>query len=153
MAWTVTPEGYGPLRAGMALSEVSRAVNEHIVVPSDTMNGGCGYIYPKVFPAGVGLMIRADTIVRVDVDTLGVVTQEGIGVGDSEERVLATYGSRISIAPHPYEGGPVGPDGHYLIVRGSTDTLHRIIFETQAKRVFAYRAGRRPEVDLIEGCS
>jgi hypothetical protein len=86
---------------------------------------------------------------RVDVDTTGVLTAEGAGVGDSESRVLELYRGRVRVEPHKYSG----PEGHYLVVTRSTDTLFLIIFETDGKRVERYRAGRRPAVEFVEGCA
>lgn len=87
-------------------------------------------------------------IERVDVDSAGVLTAEGAGVGDAEANVIALYRGRVSVQPHKY----TGPRGHYLIVTSTGDTLHRIVFETDGQRVVNYRAGRRPAVDYVEGC-
>ncbi len=51
--------------------------------------------------------------------------------------------------PHHYEG----PEGRYRIVELPGDSLHRIVFETDGRRVTSYRAGRRPAVDHVEGCA
>ncbi len=94
-------------------------------------------------------MVVKDTVVRVDVDTAGVLTGEGAGVGDPEERVVTLYAGRVTVQPHKY----TGPEGHYLVVSIPPDTLLRIIFETDGRIVTRYRAGRRPAVDHVEGCS
>ena len=39
------------------------------------------------------------------------------------------------------------------IVTPPDDELHRIIFETDGKKVVHIRAGQRPAVDYIEGCA
>jgi hypothetical protein len=46
-------------------------------------------------------------------------------------------------------------DGHYLTVvpTSKADSPYRIIFETDGKRVLNYRAGIRPQVEYVEGCS
>jgi hypothetical protein len=38
-------------------------------------------------------------------------------------------------------------------VTDPADSMLRIIFETDSGRVVRYRAGRRPPVDYVEGCS
>ena len=60
---------------------------------------------------------------------------------------MELYGSRLTQTPHPYSG----PEGHYLSLSDRDDT-HRMIFETEGGRVTSFRAGRRPEVEYIEGC-
>ena len=68
---------------------------------------------------------------------------------DAQARVLALYRGRVRDEPHHYEG----PEGRYLIVELPGDTRHRIVFETDGRRVTSYRAGRRPAVDYVEGCA
>lgn len=96
----------------------------------------------------VSFMVVSDTIVRVDVDSSTVATVWGDRVGDSEGAVLARHAGRVRVEPHKY----TGPEGHYLIVTSRDDTLHRLVFETDGKRVMAYHAGLRPYVDWVEGC-
>ena len=94
-------------------------------------------------------MTAHDTVVRVDVDTTGVRTTEGIGVGDTEAKVLATYQGLSSISPSPYSS----PNGHDIHVGLMNDSSHALIFQIYNGRVVAFRAGRHPEVGFIEGCS
>ncbi len=95
-------------------------------------------------------MIIDGRVARVDLQPGATIrTAEGAGIGDTEERIHALYPGRVEVQPHHYV------DGHYLIVRPVTpaDSSHRIIFETDGKRVTSYRTGRLPEVRWIEGCS
>ena len=109
----------------------------------------CAYARPRALPGGTSLMVVSDTVVRVDVDSSTVATAEGIRVGDSEAQVLARYPGRVRTEPHKYT------DGHYLVVTPAVagDSAFRIIFETDGSRVLRFRAGRRPAVEWIEGCS
>jgi len=136
------------VRAGMSLEELSIAVAEG-VHPTYADNPTCDYVRSKALPSGVLLMILHDTVARVDVTEPGTLTTEGIGVGDLESRVVEVYGVRARVAPHKY----TEPTGHYVIVDFPGDTLHRMVFETDGRKVARYRAGRRPGVDYVEGCS
>ena len=106
-------------------------------------------------PRGTRLMILRDSasaplhVERAEVDSAGVLTAEGAGVGDPESRVLEMYSGRILVQPHKY----TGPVGHYLIVASPRDSMYRIVFETDGQRVVRFRAGHRPAVDFVEGCS
>jgi hypothetical protein len=117
--------------------------------PKYEFNEECDFVHPKALPKGIALMIIQDSVARVDVDSAGILTREGVGVGDLESRLLAVYGTRARVEPHHY----MGPEGHYVYVSTPGDTLHRIVFETDGKRVDRYRAGRLPGVDYIEGCA
>lgn len=147
-SWTVDAGGIGVVRAGMSLQELSAAVAE-VVRPTYTDKPTCAYVRPKALPSGVLLMILNDTVARVDVTEPGTLTTEGVGVGDLASRVVETYGARASVTPHKY----TGPTGHYVIVEAPGATLHRMVFETDGRKVERYRAGRRPGVDYVEGCS
>lgn len=146
--WTVDDHGIGPVRAGMTLAQLSAAAGETLR-PEYEINDSCDYVTPKFLPQGVSVLIVDDSVGRVDVTEKGVLTKEGVGVGDLESRVLSLYGARAHVEPHKY----TGPTGHYVIVEQPGDTLHRIVFETDGRVVEMYRAGRRPAVDYIEGCA
>lgn len=146
-AWTVSPAGIGPIRVGWSVAQLNAATGERLV-PRYDVSEGCGFLRPATLPAGVALMIIDDSVGRVDVDTTGILTADGIGVGDSEAVVLRRYAGRIVVTPHHY----TGPEGHDLTVT-LPDTTRRIIFETDGRRVLRYRAGRLPGVVYIEGCA
>jgi hypothetical protein len=150
----VRPDSFGRLPLGVPVAQAAAALGESIPFNFSTFDG-CDETTPASFPAGTSVMVLKDSgqstayLERVDVDTTGVLTAEGAGVGDSERRVLELYRERVRVEPHKY----TGPEGHYLIVSHPTDTLFLIIFETDGKRVERYRAGRRPAVEFVEGCA
>lgn len=145
-AWTVSAAGYGPIRVGSTIAELNAALNES-VRPAYQASEECDYVHPARLPGRVNLMVVKDTVVRIDVDTTGVLTEQGAGVGDSEQRISELYG-RVTVQFHKYR-----PEGRNLIVTDPADSMLRIIFETDSGRVVRYRAGRRPPVDYVEGCS
>lgn len=153
-SWVVRPDSFGRVPLGVPLAQAAAALGDSITVDFSTFEG-CAETTPASFPAGTSVMVLKDSgqatpyLERVDVDTTGVLTAEGAGVGDSESRVLELYRGRVRVEPHKYSG----PEGHYLVVTRSTDTLFLIIFETDGKRVERYRAGRRPAVEFVEGCA
>src|SRR5258705_84862 len=46
-----------------------------------------------------------------------------------------------------------GPAGHSLAGAAAPASTHLMVFETVGRAVVNYRAGRRPAVELVEGCS
>jgi hypothetical protein len=144
----VTPEAVGSVRFGITLAQLNAELRDSLR-PTYAISDQCDFVHPAAFPAGLRLMVERDTIVRVDVDSAGVQTSEGVAVGDTEADALTRYAGRVEVQPHKY----TGPQGHYLIVRSPADTAHRLIFETDGRRIERYRAGRRPAVEYVEGCS
>lgn len=146
--WVVTPRGIGKLRAGMTIAE-ARAVLPGFKLRPGADPTGCDYAITGGLPAGVTVMVEQGKVARVDVARTNVPTSVGAGVGDSEERIKTLYPNRVAVSPHKYT------DGHYLTVTpaAKADSAYRVIFETDGKKVVHYRAGIRPQVEYVEGCS
>jgi hypothetical protein len=148
--WVATPNSVGPIAAGSLYSVVAQAFRAAPrPSPQDVEEQACDYVQLPGLPPGVSLMVFGDTIVRIDIDTTGVITREGVGVGSAESALLSQYRGRVRVEPHPYSG----PEWHYVVVTPSGDSTFRMTFETDGKVVRTYRVGLRRAVDLIEGCS
>ena len=143
--WTVTADGIGALRVGMTAEDLRR-VGGDFTKPGTS---SCVYVRPSRLPAGVMVMLGNGVVARVDVDSTGVRTDAGIGVGDAADKVNAAYGDRVTATPHKYVQG-----GQYLSVRPTSpsDSNRRIVFETENGRVARFRSGRLPEVEWVERC-
>jgi hypothetical protein len=70
------------------------------------------------------------------------------GFMTARSRVIEFYKGRTKVEPHEY----MAPEGHYVLVLGP-DGKAQLVFETDGGKVVAYRAGRQPEVEWVEGCS
>lgn len=147
-AWRLDMDGIGPGRVGMTVASLERLLGAAKV---DRIEDGdvCGYADFANLPEGVSFMVARDTIVRANVDAAGVRTAEGLGVGSTEAEIKAVFGNRVTVELHPY----TGPEGHYLVITDPSRPNFRMIFETDGKVVTSFRAGREPEVRLIEGCA
>lgn len=142
--WMITADGVGPIRVGMTVEEARQALAGKLAGAPASQEESCYYVRPDGEPQGVLFMVTDDRIARVDVREGAIATAEGARVGDSEERIQSLYPGRVTVTPHKYV------EGHYLTV---ADGDHRLLFETEAGKVTAYRAGRLPEVEWVEGCS
>ena len=131
----------------MTIAEATAALGGALVVPPDADTSGCDYVEWRGGPPGVKVMIEGGRIARVDVDSGGVRTAEGVGLGDAEADVQRRYGARARVSAHKYD------DGHYITVVDAIDTTFAMVFETSGGRVTRFRAGRRPPVEYVEGCS
>lgn len=148
-AWILRLDGIGAVRVGMTIAEVERLLQGTARIERIEPADECGYAFLSSVPAGISFMVSGDTVVRVQVDTVGFLTDASIGIGSTEAGTLARYGGLIRVEPHPY----TGPEGHYLIVDDPARPGFRMIFETDGAVVIGMRAGRLPEADLIEGCA
>ena len=145
--WRITTAGYGPAKIGMTVAEASAALGVKLVSEGPVDEPACHYMRPEPAVEGLWFMISDDRVVRVEVNTAGIKTRSGLGVGDSEARVKETLPS-AEVTPHKY----VAPDGNYLTV-WSADRKAAVRFETLQGKVTSFYAGRVPEVEYVEGCS
>jgi len=144
----LSEDGLGQIQIGMTLDE---AVNMGLLNENPNMNPQCDFVFPAVgagIPDGVSVMVVKGKIARIDVDTGSVTTEDGVKVGDTEDRVKSVYGDELKVEPHKYIEG-----GHYLTVMGDSASAGKaLVFETDGKRVTMFRGGRLPEVKWVEGC-
>ncbi|MEP6572789.1 MAG: hypothetical protein ABJD11_08835 [Gemmatimonadota bacterium] len=145
--WNVYLRRTGGIRFSMSVAQAARAGIRLTGAPGR----GCGFARIISDPVGLRFMIEDGRIVRVDVDSTGIRTASGAEVGMTEEQIKAMYPGRITTQPHKY----TGPEGHYLVYTpvDSADQNYRVIFETDGKVVTTFRAGIRPAVEYVEGCS
>ncbi len=144
----VTERGVGPVRVGMTIAQASSALHGALTAPPVADTSSCGYATLRGALAGVRLMTAAGRVVRVDVDHGTTRTDAGARIGDAERRVESLYAGRVKSGPSKYG------NGHSLVVTpaAAADSGYRIVFETDGRVVTKYRAGRRPEVEYVEGC-
>jgi hypothetical protein len=145
-AWIVTPDGIGTIRVGMTVDELRGAVGD---IPGANVTADCSYVRPGSVPPGVSVMLARGRVARIDIDSAGVRSDAGVAVGDSAAKIADAYAARVRATPHKYV-----PGGQYLTVRSTspTDSLRRMVFETENGRVTRFRAGRVPEVEWVERC-
>lgn len=145
---TVNEDGFGQIQIGMTLDD---AVNMGLLNRNPNMNTQCDYVYPAVgagVPENVGVMVVKGKVVRIDVDTGAVTTDDGAKIGDTEDRIKNIYGDDVKVTPHKYNEG-----WHYMTVLGDSASAGKaIVFETDGRKVTRYRAGELPEVQWVEGC-
>jgi hypothetical protein len=146
--WTVMLRRVGAVRFGMPAGDAARAAGGSF---EGVRGSGCEYTRTPAMPAGLRLMVEDGRVVRADVDSAGIRTGSGAEVGMIEAEIKALYPGRITTQPHKY----TGPEGHYLVYtpRDPADADYRLVFETDGRVVTRYRAGLRPAVEYVEGCS
>jgi hypothetical protein len=153
-AWVMRIDGMGPLRVGMTLDEARAALGGDLRMNDDSAEhpegpDRCDYPRSARLPAGAMVMVVGQRVARVEVDSGSLATAEGARIGDTEARIQQLYAGRVTTEPHKYT------DGHYLVVRpaAAADTTNLLVFETDGRVVQRFRAGQKPQVQWVEGCS
>jgi hypothetical protein len=145
----LSEDGLGQIQIGMNLDD---AVNMGLLNENPSMKPQCDFVFPAVgagIPDGVSVMVVSGKVARIDVDTGAVTTEDGVKIGDSEQKLQSVYDGDLQVEPHKYIQG-----GHYMTVLGDSASAGKaIVFETDGKKVTSFRAGRLPEVKWVEGCS
>ena len=148
--WRLSTEGYGPARLGMTVDDAALALGVKLAVidPLIFDDPGCLYVTPEPDIAGLLIMVSDGIVVRFDVSSGGAIkTRSGLGIGDSEEKVMSVLGPAVAVQPHFYGGLP----DHYLTI-WSADHKSAVRFETDKGKVARFYAGLDPQVTYVEGC-
>lgn len=158
----LTADGLGPVRIGASVEEAARALGAPLRPRSADQSPRC-WITGRADgrEPGIAYLVAEGRVKRIDVfgdvfgapemesRTLRVASAAGVGIGTQEAAALRAYGGRLRVLPHPYTGAD---GGHYLILDAAGGKAG-VVFETFAGRVTHMRAGLRPELDYVEGCS
>lgn len=94
-------------------------------------------------------MIENGRVVRVDVDSPGVSTAQGLHVGSTVADVRAAFGTRLVAEPHKYQWEA----GWQYLSLFSPDSSRGLLFEVDSHVVRSFRAGLWPPVGYVEHCS
>jgi hypothetical protein len=147
----VTGDGWGTVRVGDTYEQLARATGIPVDIDliddvSDDLEAEpCTYVTLKgndtvTVMGGEG---RARAVVF---SSPGVKSKSGVGVGSTEEQVLAAYGDRAERVPNTY-----GPIDDVVIAAGS-GRIVRFEFD-ESRVVHSMHAGETEYASLIEGCA
>jgi hypothetical protein len=158
-ATVLTAEGYGPLRIGMTLDEITEAMGpdadpEAVGGPEPEF---CDQFRPERAPEGLLVMIEQGVVTRISLMDPGVATDAGLEVGDTADAVREAYGDAVSSMPHTY----AMPPGEYLTVWTTGQAPDPYVQDENARGI-RYEIGEDrtvqvihaggPAIQYVEGC-
>lgn len=150
-AWTLSPEGYGPVRIGMSIAEASAALGAELVADGSPEPDICEtyHLLPEAeAPDGLRFLAQNGRLSRItDHGSPDVRTPEGVGVGASDAEVRAAYPGAIE-APAKYDP----PPAHSLTVWRAPDESG-LRFEISAEGVVTTMHAGDESIRLVEGCA
>ena len=150
-------DGYAGARLGAAIAEVRSGFGAPLQglgsdaagkpLPADDRNEGCYFLRPQD-AEDPRLMIEGRKLVRYDVRSAAIVAPGGGKVGMTLGELQLLYPERGDVVADKYDD-----KAQHLRVRPAQDGGAVIDFALGADgRVGAWRVGRTPQVDYVEGC-
>ena len=91
----ISLKGLGPIRIGMTVAEVSKAVNKPLVNLARGASG-CSGMSLQGEPADVNFVIADDRVIAVVIGSGRFATISGVRVGDNEARVSSAYAGKTT---------------------------------------------------------
>jgi len=144
LAWQIDFRSVGPLRIGMAVTEASAMLGEHLVVPRADSMCQWSEVRPSKSPHGLWLTVSRDTIVRIDVDSAGVATVDGLQVGSTVEDLLQKYDTLIE------RDMSLGGEPKFVLASKEPERAFLIIYRSDGAHVTHITSGRRSAAQVEE---
>ena len=141
----VTFNSFGKVKTGMTVSQASKALGTELF--GEAEDGiDCYYVNPKKGFTRVRFMVTNGSVARIEIESKAYATDRGAKIGDTEAKIKSLY-KGVKVSPNKYD-----EKQHDMEVY-SADKKYLIIFETDGRRVTAFRVGEAEEVGYVEGCS
>lgn len=157
----ITGQGWGPLKIGMTLDEVTAALGPDS--NPDAVGGpdpeACDEFRPANAPEGILVMIEQGKLTRISLIEMSTLkSDKGLGLGDTADAVKAAYGPAAQASPHKYQDAPAeyitvwdgGPRTEPYV---QDETARGLVYEIDGTgKVGAIRGGG-PSIQYVEGCA
>jgi len=152
----LTGEGWGPLRVGMTVAEITVALgpdaDPDAAGGADT--GQCDQFRPERAPEGMLVMVEEGRLSRISLmRDSAVKTDRGLGLGAAPAAVVSAYGAQAKAEAHKYQD----PPAQYLTVwskgePGDADS-RGIRYEVDGGGKVALIHAGGPSIQYVEGCA
>jgi len=140
---TLNYDSYGPIKFGEKIKDVEALLKEK-AIKNKYAESGCYYVKFKIFP-NVDLMVEEGVVKRAEI-RINTPTILNIPASSKLENIKSKY-PKVQIQQHKY-----APNGYYLIFNNANNTK-AIVYEYYEDQIQDIRAGLKPAVHYVEGCS
>lgn len=157
----LTAEGWGPLRIGMTLDQVTAAMGPDS--DPEAVGGAepefCDQFRPERAPEGLLVMIEEGVLTRISIMAESDLrTDRGFGLGSTGAEVKAAYGDAAIVEAHHYVGLPAeyitvwatGRDGAEYV---QDPAARGVRYETDENGVVTLIHVGGPSIQYVEGCA
>lgn len=153
----LTAEGFGPIRVGQTLAEVTTAWGAPAQALTD--ENGCNVFHPARAPQGVLVMTEEGKVSRISLTRdATATTDKGLKLGATAAEVKAAYGAAAQASPHKYQSAPA----EYIAVWSGGPRTESYVNDAAARglvyeigsdgKVMAIHGGG-PSIQYVESCS
>lgn len=161
----LTPEGLGPVRIGMTVSQAETALGAKLK-PLNKADGisdeSCWETHSLSDPdPAVSYMIWNGKIVRIAIHGYHeeenwktvppFATEEGVRIGAADTQVREAYGKSLVIRPG-FDANDDKDETSLLMTVFTRDKRSGIAFDTLSNKVWSFRAGLAKAIRMTEGC-
>lgn len=156
-AETLTAEGFGPIRVGQTITEVTTAWGAPERPLTD--ENGCNVFHPARAPQGVLVMTEDGRVSRISLTRdATATTDKGLKLGATAAEVKEAYGAAAQSSPHKYQSAPAeyiavwsgGPRTEPYVQDAAARGL---VYEVGSDGVVTAIHGGGPSIQYVESCS
>jgi hypothetical protein len=146
----LTGDGWSTIRAGATYAELARATGLPVTITTldnpDVDTAPCTYVELGGDFPGFSIVGGTGKVRAVVFSKPGVVSKSGVGVGSTEQQVLAAYGARAQRVRNEYS------QIQDVVVQAGTGRILRFEFDEQLV-VKDMHGGETDFAMLVEGCA
>ena len=146
----VTLKGLGPIKIGMSLDELKVLLNGKLNISGSVNSGYCFVGSPSSKSEDIEFMFDGQKrLSRIDISSSKYKSLSGAYVGQDQEHLINMYEGQLVKALSRYDPNTFS---FTYVPNDASDMNYRMVFETNNNVVKAFRTGKIPEVEYVEGC-
>lgn len=144
--------GIGSIKIGDNSAQLATKVPNLKISPSE--EASCMTVSPAEGGPKVAFLLEKNKrgkwlLERIYISDRGITTLSGVGIGDTEAKLKATYGERLTSSPNKYNTDALD---YFYIPKDKSDQEYRLHFLVVDGEVESYSVGRMPAIQYVEMC-
>ena len=145
----ISTVGFGEVFIGMTVAEAEQVAATTLVADGPAGNE-CAFFKPGDGPDGVRFLVAFGRVAAVHVTNPEVRTRSGLGVGSTQDELVARLSAQLETRPSPYLPGVTET---LFVPTDENDANQRIVFDVDGSgKTVGFRSGQLPEVLYGAAC-